>query len=73
MIKVCAKHGRECWTFQNREISKAIFFARIGSQTGTDRTVTLCDRRVRTYRKGKKTAGAKSMTALRHLARRCGL
>ena len=72
MIKVCAKRGKECWTFPNRDLPKAIAFARIGSQTGTERTVSLCGHRIRSYRKGKKVAGAKSMTDLRHLARGCG-
>lgn len=71
MITVCAKRGKECWSFPNSKLGKAVAFARIGSQTGTERTVTLCGKRVRVYRKGKKVSGSADMPALRSRARGC--
>lgn len=74
MIRVCVVHGKksiECHSFPNERLSGAINYARIGSQSGAPRAVSLCGKRVRVYKHGKKVAGSVSMAGLRRLARSC--
>lgn len=72
MIAVCARGVRgECFVFSNKKLDRALAFARIGSQTGGPRTVTICGELVRTYVRGKKVGGGKSVQKLRARARRC--
>lgn len=76
MIKVCslsrrALKNKECWSFPNDKLNNALAFARIGSQHGRVRRVTLCGRLVRVYSDGVKVSGSSSMTSLRKKARAC--
>lgn len=76
MIKVCSLANRtlrtkECWSFPNGKLSRALAFARIGSQHGRVRRVTLCGRLVRVYSDGVKVTGSIPMTSLRKRARAC--
>lgn len=78
MIKVCSRKGRyaergagECWSFPNAKLNAALAFARIGSQHGRVRRVTVCGRFARTYSNGVKVAGAAPVAALRKLVRNC--
>lgn len=78
MIKVCSLKGRrsergrgECWSFPNAKLDAALAFARIGSQHGLVRRVTVCGRFARTYSGGQKVRGNASMASLRKLARSC--
>lgn len=77
MIKVCSRKDRthrigECWSFPNSQINEAIAFARIGSQYGRVRQVTICGHLARVYSNGLKVTGSRSMTELRKRARACG-
>lgn len=76
MIKVCSLANRtlrkkECWSFPNAKLANALAFARIGSQHGRVRRVTVCGRLVRVYSNGIKVSGSLPMTTLRKRARAC--
>lgn len=78
MIKVCTLKVRsargeigECWSFPNAKLNAALAFARIGSQHGRPRRVTVCGRFARVYANGIKGRGDAPVTKLRHLARAC--
>lgn len=76
MIKVCtlkrgARSVGECWSFPNAQLNDALAFARIGSQHGRPRRVTVCGRFARVYAGGLKGRGDKSIAHLRKLARAC--
>lgn len=73
MIVVCVvgKKG-ECYRFANSKIDKALAFARIGSQHGRPRRVSVCGRLARVYSNGIKAKGGRHITELRSRARSCG-
>lgn len=76
MIKVCTLKDRthrigECYSFPNNQLKQALDFARIGSQHGRVRRVTVCGHVARVYSNGIKVAGSKPMPELRKRARGC--
>lgn len=77
MIKVCSQKDRthriaECYSFPNRDLKRALDFARIGSQKGRVRKVTICGHLARVYSNGLRVTGDRSMAQLRKRARSCG-
>jgi hypothetical protein len=76
MIKVCTLKDRthrvgECYSFSNKQLERALDFARIGSLHGRVRRVTVCGRLARIYSNGIKVAGTHPMAALRKRAKSC--
>lgn len=76
MIKVCSLEKRragagECWSFPNAKLDRALAFARIGSQHGRVRRVSVCGRFARLYSDGIKVGGSAHVSALRKLVRNC--
>lgn len=74
MIRVCVLRGKksvECHSFPNTRLDGAISYARIASQTGGPRSVSVCGHRVRVYKHGEKVMGSAPMVELRRRARSC--
>lgn len=61
----------KCWSFANKRLVAALAFARIGSQHGRVRRVTVCGRFARVYANGIKARGDLPMAELRRRARAC--
>ena len=79
MIIVCTLKGPtarrgvgRCWSFPNSKLNGALAFARIGSQRGRVRRVTICGRFARVYSDGQKVRGEAPISRLRKIARACG-